>query len=280
MFVLLQHRSLKNIALVATIGIVCASAQHSFAESIPISVGTTSIKNGDAESKPEQLKATEDALVNLLKKDSAPPAEAIQKIPVKKVVQAQAPSKETHYIQPGSQFVCLPDNETKDKLKVAEGKISKLKQDLEEAQNRLVLAETEVESLSKALEKRQGGKSVSARSHSDMPARINPMVASIPQMQEDVQVATVLAEKAYLRSGPGKNNSPVMALTRGARLTIETREGGWYRVFAPNGTRAWIDAEVVALGAQTNMQPPLGNSLIENNAAEDEALKAITKRNE
>jgi uncharacterized protein YraI len=63
----------------------------------------------------------------------------------------------------------------------------------------------------------------------------------------DVAIATVLVDKIYLRSGPGKENSPVMTVAKGVRLTVETRRGDWLRVVTPNNGRAWVSAEVVQL---------------------------------
>jgi SH3-like domain-containing protein len=63
-----------------------------------------------------------------------------------------------------------------------------------------------------------------------------------------MEVATISVEKADLRLGPGKNNSALMTLPRGSRLAVEARSGEWYRVFAPNGQRAWIHSSLVRFG--------------------------------
>ena len=63
-----------------------------------------------------------------------------------------------------------------------------------------------------------------------------------------MQVATINVDKADLRLGPGKNHSALMSLRRGSRLAIEARQGEWYRVFAPNGQRAWIHSSLVRFG--------------------------------
>jgi hypothetical protein len=64
----------------------------------------------------------------------------------------------------------------------------------------------------------------------------------------DLQVATIAVDKADLRLGPGKNHSALMSLRRGSRLAVEARQGEWYRVFAPNGQRAWIHSSLVRFG--------------------------------
>jgi hypothetical protein len=69
-----------------------------------------------------------------------------------------------------------------------------------------------------------------------------------PNPTSDLQVATIAVDKADLRLGPGKNHSALMSLRRGSRLAVEARQGEWYRVFAPNGQRAWIHSSLVRFG--------------------------------
>jgi hypothetical protein len=73
-----------------------------------------------------------------------------------------------------------------------------------------------------------------------------PAVSSAPT--GDLQVATISVDKADLRLGPGRNHSALMSLRRGSRLAVEARQGEWYRVFAPNGQRAWIHSSLVRFG--------------------------------
>jgi hypothetical protein len=73
-----------------------------------------------------------------------------------------------------------------------------------------------------------------------------PQVAADPA--GDLQVATIAVDKADLRLGPGRNHSALMSLRRGSRLAVEARQGEWYRVFAPNGQRAWIHSSLVRFG--------------------------------
>ena len=61
-----------------------------------------------------------------------------------------------------------------------------------------------------------------------------------PQQKSDVLVVEVKVEKANLRTGAGEEHSPVMQVRRGARLTVESRQGDWYRVFTPTGSRAFV----------------------------------------
>jgi hypothetical protein len=140
------------------------------------------------------------------------------------------------------------------KLLKAEGTLVSSQKKLSEAQNRLMLAETEVERLSSVIDSRNrataqkvGGGAVAATA---------PMASrASPPRSEDVPVITVVADKANLRTGPGAENSPLMAISKGTRLVVEKREGEWYRVVTPSGTRAWISAEVVAFGASPQTSP-------------------------
>ncbi len=58
--------------------------------------------------------------------------------------------------------------------------------------------------------------------------------------QTELPTAKVTASKLYLRSGPGLNHSPLMAVAEGTTLVIEdTTDENWIRVIAPNGERAY-----------------------------------------
>lgn len=132
----------------------------------------------------------------------------------------------------------------------SESKVLTLQKQLGEAQNRLMLAETEVERLSNVLDNRNramtnklSGTAASSAAPAVARAALPPRAAA-----PDMPVITVIADKANLRTGPGAENSPLMAVSKGTRLVVEKREGEWYRVITPSGTRAWVSAEVVAFG--------------------------------
>lgn len=147
-----------------------------------------------------------------------------------------------------------------------ERQIETLTQEVSRLRNRLMLAETEVERLSSVIDernKRQIGTLASSPAPSNpflkktQPAPLSPSIrnqvpAPAAPEQQDMQVVTVRADKAYLRTGPGDQNSPLMTVSRGTRLAVETRSGDWYRVISPAGTRAWVSAKVVVFG---NLDP-------------------------
>ena len=81
----------------------------------------------------------------------------------------------------------------------------------------------------------------------------SPLSVTEPLPSADLQIATVSVAKADLRVGPGKEHSPLMQVGRGARLAVEARKGEWYRVFAPNGQRAWIHSSLVTFGSSSSV---------------------------
>jgi len=90
---------------------------------------------------------------------------------------------------------------------------------------------------------------------------VRQVVAVAPKAPDDLPVATVVVEKANLRTGPGTDNSSLMSVSRGTRLVVETRNGSWYRVFAPNGTRAWVTGDVLSFAATPPSDNGVGSAL-------------------
>lgn len=148
-------------------------------------------------------------------------------------------------------------------LQAALARISILEQQLDESRSQLAIAETEVSRLSGLVDSRaRAGMNkyqlpVPAQRSAPLPQRRTALVQSQggtpadnspARVEEALHVATVMVEKAELRLGPGKNHSALMTVRQGSRLMIEARQGEWYRVFAPNGERAWIQAGLVSFG--------------------------------
>lgn len=61
----------------------------------------------------------------------------------------------------------------------------------------------------------------------------------------DAMIVEIIVPRAALRSGPSPDDSEVMSLGQGSRLTVEERTRDWYRVIAPNSTRAYVRADLV-----------------------------------
>ena len=150
------------------------------------------------------------------------------------------------------------------RLQSAEQKNALLSKQLSEARSRLLVAETEVERLSSIIENRTSVRTTRApnapATRAAAPAVAAPAAqrqapAVTSQRDSDMPFVTVMVDKANLRLGPNTSDSPVMTVSRGTRLTVETRQGPWFRVYAPNGNRLWVSADVVAFGKDAMSSP-------------------------
>jgi uncharacterized protein YgiM (DUF1202 family) len=156
-------------------------------------------------------------------------------------------------------------------LTAKEAEAEELREALKRAKRSLVTAELEVERLSAILRDRNTAvisRSLGKELPPAAPARpvavarpvqaaprLRAPAAAQPSQPEDMPIATVVAKVAHLRSGPGTNNSPLMSVERGARLTVEEHVEGWYRVVAPTGKRAWIESSLVRFGKDSLSGP-------------------------
>lgn len=86
---------------------------------------------------------------------------------------------------------------------------------------------------------------------SNLTAVVSGLVSSaevpIPGLRVDApkgeKIVEVTSMNVNLRSGPGPEHGPVMSVTRGARLVVETEHGDWLRVIGPTGERLWVAAQ-------------------------------------
>jgi len=125
-----------------------------------------------------------------------------------------------------------------------------LRKEIDTLKSKIFLLENEIESLNSTIEVRKHtavnaiiGKDKKRASHN-----FNLNTASNFKTQKpEVKIATITVDKANLRSGPSKVHSPLMTISKGSRLVIETRIGDWYRVIAPNGSRAWANSSVISI---------------------------------
>ena len=154
------------------------------------------------------------------------------------------------------------------KLNKSNPKLQRVVRELNDTKRKLMRAETEVARLSSLIAthvKASISPFKNEKSHTPrmVPALENKPITSEPRVRRpsrteianDMPIANVLVNKAYLRTGPGKDNSPLMAVKKGTRLAVETRKGGWYRVVSPTGTRAWIASELVAFASDYKSRP-------------------------
>lgn len=93
----------------------------------------------------------------------------------------------------------------------------------------------------------------------------------------DVPVVEVMVSAANLRSGPGVDNSTVMTVSQGSRLTVEEKRGEWYRVVTPTGSRAFVRADLVGVvgGAQPGASRAQESSVSGGNSEEEAAFESI-----
>lgn len=131
-----------------------------------------------------------------------------------------------------------------------------LERELQKTKEQLAIAELEVSRLSAILQSSSRARLSPTRStevskqkvsHREITQRTITNTTDTAPVN-DMQVATIATKKAHLRLGPGKQHSTLMALREGSRLAVELRQGDWYRVFAPNGQRAWVHSSVLSFG--------------------------------
>ncbi len=196
-------------------------------------------------------------------KPKAPPIQAIPVIPAIAKTAPSAPNTAT-LTQPAANTTDLQSqNEAlRRALKTQNDRITRLEQELQESRNEHSLAEVEARRLSTMVDAKT--RASLGKYNVPMPAtysqpvietqKVAPLPHKIPvdvkppSPNAELQIATISVDKADLRLGPGKNNSALMSLRRGSRLAVEARQGEWYRVFAPNGQRAWVHASLVTFG--------------------------------
>ena len=133
-----------------------------------------------------------------------------------------------------------------------QGKFSGLEQELVRVQNQLLVKQTEVEQLEKSDQREEKQPApVSRRSK----ARVHKALSAPSKAREEVLVVTVNVPKANLRSGAGLEHSPIMQVKKGTRLMVEAKDGEWYRVLTPTGSRAYVKDDVVTRGTRSARAP-------------------------
>ncbi len=186
-------------------------------------------------------------------------------------IQKEAPKKEIK-IQPKKVIIKKTNTVAKSKvqapltcqrenkqLQIANQKINELAKELENKKRQLILVETEVERLSEVIERKNRAElssnhqsAMGTKTQKTMPVR---RYVNEESSKPDMPIVTVVSNKANLRAGPSLKNSSLLEVSKGTRLVVETRQGNWYRVLAPNGKRAWVSSDVVNFGPTSNGQP-------------------------
>jgi len=215
--------------------------------------------------------------------------------PVAAVVSAAATTRDT-VISPEVTNLKSANVGLKRDLESARARIDSLERELSRVRSQLALSETEITRLSARLDAKARASlgKYNLNLVSSAPAPRQPIAqrpAPMPQQsapiteihpptdRAELHVATVIVDKADLRLGPGKNHSALMAVPRGSRLVVEAREGDWYRVFAPNGERAWVFARAVVFGDGAATLNDGSSVQVKgfNAGVEDEAFRKVQK---
>ena len=136
--------------------------------------------------------------------------------------------------------------------------IPSLRRQLQEAKNQLLMKQTEMQVLGKAgtqpnivsssppkTAMNDAAKQKILDEVMERSGRIAGEESVSGKRAAEVLVFEVRGVKVNLRSGPGADHAAVMQVQRGSKLTVESREGDWYRVYTPTGTRAYIMADAV-----------------------------------
>ncbi len=290
----MKKNFLRNLIFTTT---VCATfcAQFLHAQDNPQPQQQLQVE--DLEAKQQELLKKEQELLESIKKDlSKKPATKKESKKAAKETNKEQSNQEASAIKvtPTPAPTKVPQTPTPapescdDKLTKSSELVARLRKELDETRSRLAISETEVERLAYLLEdsNKLGGKksNISAsKQTSNSGLRVREPSEIQPKVDQDMPIATVTAEKAQLRTGPGMNNSPLMTVAKGTRLAIETRSGEWYRVIAPSGARAWVSADVIDFGGGAKIKdepsyarnPGLSDSAID--PAEAAAFDAIIK---
>lgn len=129
----------------------------------------------------------------------------------------------------------------------AEEQVRTLVKQLDETRGHLMLVETENERLTAKY--KTTGMPLPRRNESQDPVDLGSMPGTASR---DMPLATVLADNAGLKTGPGMQYSTLMTVPQGTSLAVENRQGEWFRVITPLGARAWIHGSFVRLGPVRN----------------------------
>jgi hypothetical protein len=132
---------------------------------------------------------------------------------------------------------CSADLAEKSKL---QDKVTELERTVVEIKNELLTTTAELEMLQpKRASSREALKPALAANAATIATQPTPTAVT------QTMIVEVSANKASLRNGPGTEHGELMHVQRGVRLTVEARQGDWYRVVTPTGERAYISKDLV-----------------------------------
>lgn len=176
------------------------------------------------------------------------------------------------------------------KRKISENnqEIAALRAELQDLRNKLLVAENEIERLSKS-EAVHPNEPTSSKAFTKTKASEGTVIFSTAKQREtDITedesstIVTVVADSGALRTAPNTTSSIIMEVDSGARLTVDDRRGDWFRISTSSGMRAWISATEVAFGPTNSASPSatvkIRPSAQEQYAEEERAFQLLKNR--
>jgi hypothetical protein len=130
------------------------------------------------------------------------------------------------------------------RLAIAESQVALLTKEVETTKNALARSETRAAEISRLL---ADGPSPTAprmveseNLEADTYAFNGPGGVTSTSPSPAVPNARVVKSRTNLRTGPSARESSIAHLDRDSIVTIERRNGAWYRIISPDGTRGWV----------------------------------------
>lgn len=130
------------------------------------------------------------------------------------------------------------------RLAIAESQVALLSKEVESTKSALMSSEARVAELSKLLTKQDSSLAPQVAGsdtvEGDTYAFNGPGGVTSTSPSPAVPNARVVKSRSVLRTGPSMRESSIARLERDSIVTIERRDGSWYRIISPDGTRGWI----------------------------------------
>ncbi|TMV49504.1 N-acetylmuramoyl-L-alanine amidase [Paenibacillus mesophilus] len=101
------------------------------------------------------------------------------------------------------------------------------------------------------------GKPVKSAAGKTEPGKADAAPKAAADKEPSGKEATVLADKLYMRSGPGTDSKATEVLAKGTRLTVLKQQNGWVQVRVSGGGTGWVSERYVG---ETGSVQIAGNS--------------------
>lgn len=84
-----------------------------------------------------------------------------------------------------------------------------------------------------------------------------PTLTAVPPTPTPEPLLARVAVTANMRSGPGINFDVVSVIEAGSSISLESRQGDWYQIKAPDGMLGWMFITVLDIDPATAEAVPL-----------------------